>query len=52
MKIIHQNGYTTEELFSWRPTVYKNVIHSIKTLVTAAGLMGINFQEPRNGVGY
>ncbi|KAI8577463.1 hypothetical protein K450DRAFT_251784 [Umbelopsis ramanniana AG] len=49
MKIIHQNGYTTEELFSWRPTVYKNVIQSIKTLVTAAGLMGICFQEPRNG---
>jgi hypothetical protein len=32
--------------------VYKNVIQSIKTLVTAAGLMGIHFQEPRNGVGY
>jgi guanine nucleotide-binding protein subunit alpha len=50
MKIIHQNGYTKEELHTWRPTVYKNLIQSIKTLVTAANKLGIQFHEPRNEV--
>ncbi|KAJ1674594.1 Guanine nucleotide-binding protein alpha-2 subunit [Spiromyces aspiralis] len=34
MKIIHQNGYTKEELAMFRPTIYKNVIDSAHELVT------------------
>ncbi|KAI8877113.1 guanine nucleotide binding protein, alpha subunit [Backusella circina FSU 941] len=37
MKIIHQSGYSTDELLSWKLTVYKNIIESIQALVTAIG---------------
>lgn len=33
MKIIHQNGYTREELAMFRVTIYKNVLDSAKELV-------------------
>jgi guanine nucleotide-binding protein subunit alpha len=35
MKIIHQNGYTVEELSMYRVTVYKNLIECAKALVGA-----------------
>ncbi|CEP11440.1 hypothetical protein [Parasitella parasitica] len=35
MKIIHQNGYTNEELLNWRVTVYRNLIHSAQAIVKA-----------------
>ncbi|KAI9271257.1 guanine nucleotide-binding protein alpha-3 subunit [Helicostylum pulchrum] len=35
MKILHQNGYTKEELLNWRITVYKNVIQSAQAIVNA-----------------
>ncbi|KAI1989247.1 Guanine nucleotide-binding protein alpha-2 subunit [Ophidiomyces ophidiicola] len=35
MKIIHQNGYTVEELSMCRLTVYKNLLECAKSLVTA-----------------
>ncbi len=35
MKIIHQNGYTSEELSTFRPVVYKNVLESAQAIVRA-----------------
>jgi guanine nucleotide-binding protein G(i) subunit alpha len=35
MKIIHQNGYTQEELTMYRLTIYKNVIDCAKALIGA-----------------
>ena len=35
MKIIHQNGYSVEELATYRLTVYKNVIDCAKALIAA-----------------
>lgn len=35
MKIIHQNGYTADELALYRHTVYKNLVDCAKALVTA-----------------
>jgi guanine nucleotide-binding protein G(i) subunit alpha len=35
MKIIHQNGYTQEELAMYRLTIYKNVIDCAKALIGA-----------------
>ncbi|KAJ9636726.1 Guanine nucleotide-binding protein alpha-2 subunit [Coniosporium tulheliwenetii] len=35
MKIIHQNGYSAEELAMYRLTVYKNVIDCAKSLIGA-----------------
>ena len=35
MKIIHQNGYTPEELGLYRLTIYKNLIDCAKALIGA-----------------
>jgi guanine nucleotide-binding protein G(i) subunit alpha len=35
MKIIHQNGYTKDELLNWRVTVYRNLIQSVQAIVNA-----------------
>ncbi|KAL3255154.1 hypothetical protein ABHI18_008434 [Aspergillus niger] len=35
MKIIHQNGYTVEELALYRLTVYKNLLDCTKSLIAA-----------------
>ncbi|ORX48301.1 heterotrimeric G protein alpha subunit [Hesseltinella vesiculosa] len=35
IKIIHQHGYTKPELYSWRPTIYQNVLESALALVRA-----------------
>ncbi|KAI9655559.1 MAG: Guanine nucleotide-binding protein alpha-2 subunit [Bathelium mastoideum] len=35
MKIIHQNGYTVDELAMYRLTIYKNVIDCAKALIAA-----------------
>jgi len=35
MKIIHQNGYTVDELALYRHTVYKNLVDCAKSLVSA-----------------
>ena len=35
MKIIHQNGYTQEELALYRLTIYKNLIDCMKALIGA-----------------
>ncbi|KAK6336761.1 Guanine nucleotide-binding protein alpha-2 subunit [Orbilia javanica] len=35
MKIIHQNGYTVEELQQYRLTVYKNLVDCAKALIDA-----------------
>ena len=35
MKIIHQNGYSTEELAMYRHTIFKNLIDCAKALIAA-----------------
>lgn len=35
MKILHQNGFSKEELFEYKPFVYKNVLDCIKNVITA-----------------
>ncbi|CAO3615916.1 unnamed protein product [Mucor fragilis] len=35
MKIINLNGYSNDELFTWRATVYRNVVESAQTIVQA-----------------
>lgn len=35
MKIIHQNGYTQDELSLYRHTIYKNLVDCIKALTGA-----------------
>lgn len=45
MKIIHQNGYTMDELAMYRLTIYKNVIDCAKSLIGAMRQLEI---EPGN----
>ncbi|KAI8371639.1 guanine nucleotide binding protein, alpha subunit [Radiomyces spectabilis] len=48
MKIIHQNGYTKEELFTWRATVYKNLIESAQALAAAIEKLGFEYTNEKN----
>jgi guanine nucleotide-binding protein G(i) subunit alpha len=45
MKIIHQNGYTTEELLMYRLTIYKNVLDCAKALIGAMRQFGIAIEN-------
>lgn len=48
MKIIHQNGYTVDELALYRLTIYKNLIDCAKALITAMRQFGIEPLNPEN----
>jgi guanine nucleotide-binding protein G(i) subunit alpha len=48
MKIIHQNGYSTEELSMYRLTIYKNVIDCAKALIGAMRQFEIEPEIPGN----
>jgi len=47
MKIIHQNGYTRQELESFKPTIVKNTIDSFYTLLFYVKRMGLQFCDPK-----
>jgi guanine nucleotide-binding protein G(i) subunit alpha len=48
MKIIHQNGYTRDELALYRLTIYKNVIDCAKALISAMRQFDIEPRDPQN----
>ncbi|KAI8094697.1 heterotrimeric G protein alpha subunit A [Thamnidium elegans] len=48
MKIINQNGYSKEELRSWRVIVYRNLIESAQTLVQAMKNLEVSFENNSN----
>lgn len=50
MKIIHQNGFTDEELMSYRPTIYRNTLDSAQAIVLAMRKIGLDCVEPSNRV--
>lgn len=50
MKIIHQNGYTPEELVFFRIVVYKNLVDSAKDVVMAMKKVGVDCVEGINRV--
>lgn len=45
MKIINLNGYSNDELFTWRATVYRNVVESAQTIVQAVRDSGAAFER-------
>ena len=49
MKIIHQNGYSVDELGLYRHTVFKNVIDCAKSLIAAMRQFDITPETP--GIG-
>ena len=48
MKIIHQNGYTVDELALYRLTIYKNLIDCAKALIGAMRQFEIEPVDPAN----
>ncbi|KAI8087825.1 heterotrimeric G protein alpha subunit A [Gilbertella persicaria] len=48
MKIINQNGYSKEELRSWRTIVYKNLIESAQVLIQAMSDFDLSFVDTLN----
>jgi len=51
MKIIHQNGYTVDELAMYRLTIYKNLVDCAKKLVQALRQFNIEPEGTTNKVG-
>lgn len=48
MKIIHQNGYTVEELALYRLTIYKNLLDCMKALIGAMRQFEVEPADPKN----
>ena len=46
MKIIHLKGYSEDELYNYRPTVFKNLVECAKAVITAMQQFDI---EPEEG---
>ena len=49
MKIIHQNGYTVEELSLYRLTIFKNLVDCAKALIGAMHQFEIEPNDPKVG---
>ncbi|OJA19757.1 hypothetical protein AZE42_06784 [Rhizopogon vesiculosus] len=50
MKIIHQNGFTKDELMTFRPTIYRNTIDSAQAIVLQMRNMNVECITPANRV--
>ncbi|KAG5941332.1 G protein alpha subunit [Claviceps monticola] len=48
MKIIHLKGYSNDELYNYRPTVFKNLVECVKAVITAMDQFGIRPQMGGN----
>ncbi|KAJ7118663.1 heterotrimeric G-protein alpha subunit, GPA3-like protein [Mycena crocata] len=42
MKIIHQEGFSPEELVAYRPTIHKNVLDSVQAVILAMRKIGVD----------
>lgn len=50
MKIIHLKGYSEDELYNYRPTVFKNLVECAKAVITAMQQFDIVPQLEENKV--
>nr|XP_057925558.1 guanine nucleotide binding protein (G protein) alpha v1 isoform X2 [Doryrhamphus excisus] len=50
MKIIHSNGFTKQELSSFKPAVLDNLLTSMKFVLHGMGVLRINLANSRNKV--
>lgn len=48
MKIIHLKGYSEDELYNYRPTVFKNLVECAKAVITAMQQFNIEPQGDGN----
>ncbi|KAK7044832.1 heterotrimeric G-protein alpha subunit [Favolaschia claudopus] len=42
MKIIHQDGFSRDELIAYRPTIHKNVLDSVQAVILAMRKIGVD----------
>ncbi|KAJ7359613.1 guanine nucleotide binding protein, alpha subunit [Mycena albidolilacea] len=42
MKIIHQDGFSRDELVAYRPTIHKNVLDSVQAVILAMRKIGVD----------
>ncbi|KAG6373941.1 G-protein alpha subunit-domain-containing protein [Boletus reticuloceps] len=50
MPFIHQNGFTDEELMTYRPTIYRNTLDSAQAIYLAMRKIGPKCIDPNNRV--
>lgn len=50
MKIIHQNGYTRQELEPFKQIVYRNLVDSAQDIVRAMEKLKLTPDDPENRV--
>ena len=50
MKIIHKDGFTREELMSYRLTIYRNLLESAKNILLAMRKINVDCINPSNRV--
>ncbi|KAG9310542.1 G-protein alpha subunit-domain-containing protein [Chiua virens] len=50
MKIIHQNGFTDEELLTYRSIIYQNTLDSAQATILAMCKLGLDCVHPHNHV--
>eukprot|EP00042_Codosiga_hollandica_P044841 m.447930 g.447930 ORF g.447930 m.447930 type:complete len:363 (+) comp56884_c0_seq4:674-1762(+) len=50
MKIIHGDGYSTQELTNFKPTIIDNLVHSMRAVLEAMGTLKINLGQSTNKV--
>lgn len=48
MKIVHHNGYSLEELLSYRDFVRSNILQSMKALIQATHKLNVPIEDPDN----
>ncbi|KAH7883433.1 guanine nucleotide binding protein, alpha subunit [Phlebopus sp. FC_14] len=50
MKIIHQNGFSNDELMTFRPTIYRNTLDSAQAIVLAMRKISVDCVDALNRV--
>ena len=48
MKIIHLKGYSEDELYNYRSTVFKNLLECAKAVITALEQLELEFHDEKN----
>ena len=48
MKVIHQGGYSPEELATFKSTIYSNLVDSAQCLILAMEKMGLEPSKPEH----
>lgn len=48
MKIIHQDGFSRDELIQYRPIIYRNLLESAHNIILAMRKIGVDCVTPEN----